>query len=90
MKWKRLVLIVIALELMTLALQFGMPGLQGRAFGDPKFPHLIVFHGDVPHSDIVDFRGNFYAAALESLTFWLLAVFGFALLTKLVRRLVPR
>lgn len=89
MKWNRLILIVIALELATPAEQFGMPAIQAHAFGDPQFPHLIIFHGDVPHSDIVDFRGNFCQSALESFTNWMVLVFVVAMLLKLLRRAVP-
>ncbi len=87
MKSKFLVLTAVALELMTVTLQFGIPAVQGRAFGDPKFPHLIVFHGDVPNSDIVDFRGNFYESALQSAIFWTAALLGITLLAKLLRKL---
>ena len=83
-------LIATALELITLTLHFGIPAIQGRCFGDPKFPQLIVFHGDVPHSDIVDFRGNFYESVLQSLTFWIMAVLGAVLIFKLLRKLWRR
>jgi hypothetical protein len=42
MRWKRLIFIA-ALELATLGWQFGLPALQGRVFGDARFPHLIIF-----------------------------------------------
>ena len=76
-----------ALELITLTLQFGIPAIQGRSFGDPKFPHLIVFHGDGPNSDIVEFRGNIYQSVLQSLIFRIVAVLGVMLLFKLLRKL---
>lgn len=90
MKWKLLILTATALELMTSTLQFGIPAIQGRAYGDPKFPHLIVFHGDVPNSDIVDFRGNLYESVPQSLIFWTVAVLGAALIFELLRKLWRR
>jgi|KBSMisStaDraftv2_1062788.scaffolds.fasta_scaffold34432_2 hypothetical protein len=90
MKWKLLTLTATALELITLTVQFGIPAIQGRAFGDPRFPHLIVFHGDVPNSDIVDFRGNFYESALQSWIFRIVAVLGVVLIFKLLRKLWRR
>ena len=83
-------LIAGALELTTLTLRFAVPTIQGRLYGDPKFPHLIVFHGDVPHSDIVNFQGNFYDSALESAIFWILVVFAIAILAKVTRMLLKR
>ena len=85
MKWKWLILIVMGLEVATLVCQFGVPALQGRVFGDPNFPHLIVMHGDVPHSDIVDSRGNFFVAATESTVTYTVIVFGIALVSKMAR-----
>jgi hypothetical protein len=85
MKWKWLITLVVALEIATLVVQFGLPALQGWAFGDPRFPNLIVFHGSVPHSDIFDFRGNFFLSAIESTALFTSIVFGVAFAFKLAR-----
>ena len=64
-KSRSLVAIVLFAEVFTLAVLFGLPALQGRVYSYPHFPQVIVFH-DRPPGSIVDFQGNFFAAAAES------------------------
>ena len=73
-KWGLLVAITLFAEVSTLAVLFGLPVIQNRAFLDPRFPRVIVFH-HTPPSCIVDFQGNFYAAVVQSTLFWVCTVF---------------
>lgn len=64
-KPRTLIACAVVAEVLTLAVRFLLPLLQGRAFPDPHFPRVIVFHR-APPSCIVDFQGNFFAAVAES------------------------
>jgi len=83
-KWRTLVAIVLFAEVFTLAAMFGLPALQGRVYSYPHFPRLIVFHQSPPGC-IVDFQGNFFAAAAESTVFWICIVLIVAGLMRLIR-----
>jgi hypothetical protein len=84
MKWARLIAIALLAEAFTLAVMFGLPALQGRAFLDPRFPRVTVFH-HTPPSCIVDFQGNVYTAAATSTLFWMGAVLVVALVVRSMR-----
>ena len=85
LKWGRLVAMVLLLDASTLAVLFGLPAIEGKAFPDPHFPRVIVFH-HAPPSCIVDFQGNFYVAVAESTLFWACSVFAVAGAVRLVRQ----
>jgi hypothetical protein len=84
-KWGLLIAMALLAEACTVALQFGLPAIQGKVFADPHFPRVIVFH-HVPPSCIVDFQGNFYAAVAESTLFWACSVFVVTGAVRLVRQ----
>ena len=77
MHWKKLLLLATLLEFFTLIVQFWLPYSEGRAFVDPAFPQLIVFHQSPPGC-IVDFRGNFWQYVAEETFTWLVVTFLFA------------
>jgi len=83
-KWRRLIAIASLAEILTLAVWFGLPALQGRAFPDPHFPRVIVFH-QTPPGCIVDFQGNLYVAAAESAMFWICAVLVATVVVRFLR-----
>jgi hypothetical protein len=83
-KSRSLVAIVLFAEAFTLAVLFGLPALQGRVYSYPHFPRVIVFH-DRPPGCIVDFQGNFFAAAAESTLFWICMVLVSAGMRRLIR-----
>jgi len=83
-KWRSLVAIVLFAEVFTLAVLFGLPAQQGRVYSYPHFPQVIVFHDTLPGC-IVDFQGNFFAAAAESTLFWICMVLVSAGIRRLIR-----
>jgi hypothetical protein len=84
-KWRRLIAFVFLAEVFTLSFRFGLPALQGRAFLDPHFPLVIVFHQSPPGC-IVDFQGNVFTAAAATTLFWMCAVLVVAGLVRSMRR----
>jgi hypothetical protein len=84
-KWGRLIAFAFLAEVFTLSFWFGLPALQGRAFFDPRFPLVIVFHQS-PLGCIVDFRGNVFTAVAATTLFWMCAVLVVAELVRSTRR----
>jgi hypothetical protein len=84
-KWGRLIAFALFAEVFILSCWFGFPALQGRAFFDPRFPRVIVFHQSPPGCN-VDFRGNVFTAAAATTLFWMFAVLIVAGLVRSTRR----
>lgn len=83
-KPRSLIVCAVVAEVLTLAVRFLLPLLQDRAFPDPHFPRVIVFHHPLP-SCIVDFQGNFFESVAESTVFWICVVLIVAGLVRLIR-----
>lgn len=83
-KLRSLIVYAMVAEVLTLAVGFVLPWLQGRAFPDPRFPRVIVFHHGLP-SCIVDFQGNFFESLAESAVFWICIMLIVAGLVRLIR-----
>lgn len=82
MRWKWLLLTALAADLLTLAVYYGLALIEGRLFGDPRFPRLFVFHSPPP-SCIVS-RENFFVTAFALGVFWLGVAFVFTRLLRAV------